>query len=540
MNKNLIAGLVASFIAIIHPLTLRAQDSMSGLMRSAIECYDNGDRQKAYYFLEKELRNNPTNGLAYLYKAKVYSSYSLEFAFRNLAEAMTYIPESDEKNYVDAVILMATCLNDAGETDMAVEELDNLLARHSSFEALRLRTLIASDDDSAIADAYKVIGATHDDDVKSSAYEHIALRLMSKGQLTEASAAVSEALRLVPYGETALDVVTLINIQQNRYKDAMRWACTNYLRNKGKYAMTIVECIATLHPDSCFDVLREFKGNRTFSAYGVADLEARADLAAHRYAQAYKVGRQFCCFTHRGMAKVAQNVGLFGEADSILTVCVAEGEDFALAARARNRMYMGDFDSARRLWGEAIDAHPTDPVAYDGMANLCLLDRKYSDAYAYADTALQLGYKPAWLTMLRYKNMVYVTAEGHARYALSELSTPKREEGMSAMLPPSPEPGYKLVLSAMANDTTLFEEVLAKTAGFEDDWFFASMAYAILGEDDKALDALETAFDKGFCFFIEVVKAPEFAKLRNTERFASIMRKAQEKYMSTINELCRN
>ena len=78
------------------------------------------------------------------------------------------------------------------------------------------------------------------------------------------------------------------------------------------------------------------------------------------------------------------------------------------------------------------------------------------------------------------------------------------------------------------------DKVIAQDVENAGNYYDAACLYSRMGEQEKALDALETAFEKGFHRFYHIDIDDDMDNIRNIPRFKELMQKQREKYKSKV------
>lgn len=104
---------------------------------------------------------------------------------------------------------------------------------------------------------------------------------------------------------------------------------------------------------------------------------------------------------------------------------------------------------------------------------------------------------------------------------------------------PSCAIGYYVFSAALARDVVVFSlgVDLAQKSGTADDWFYIALAYAVMGSDQLATDALSTAFDRGFCHFHMIDDAPEFEPHKESDKFNDMVARRKNEHVKRIANL---
>lgn len=232
---------------------------------------------------------------------------------------------------------------------------------------------------------------------------------------------------------------------------------------------------------------------------------------------------------------VLSNVGLYGKAEESI-LADSEAMQGSLGLLATNYLRMGNFPAAKRYLDIALGLKPTDVNLYRSQAELCILSGDADGAKAYADTILALLPHSSMPEPLRAYRLYY--GWGKVTEALAQ-SCLEYADSVGTLFPSPYVSGSELFYYAIAGDTLNFARgvEVARQYGDCDDWFDIALAYASTGCEEETIDAIYTAFERGFCHFVYIDKAPEFEWLKYSERFNSMMSRMQEEQVRRIERL---
>lgn len=505
----------------------------AGSVGEAIRAYEDEDYRSAYKFFKNEEIVNPASGLAQLYLGHIDAAYGvLADAADRYIRALSYLPKDDYDNRIKALRPLVSILTQfEGGRKKALEIVERetkisgkttmLLFCKASCDRYNERNL----------DLWRSVANAHvSDEVDKYAYESIAKIFRDRGDLSGAIVAYTNALKASPVDKRLLQDRASAYWQIGDTAAAVGDACLNLLANREN----VDHCV--LH--MCYDKVQSTLDGMRGGAYGLSVDFAKLSVAyqAIRGTDAYEISKSDILRQVGFQGVVLSEVGLYGKAEEAFLAADGRKPELGTVCHmACNYERMGNFSESKRCLDVAAGMNPTDVSIYKRQADLCIMSRDAAGAKAYADTVLALEpissigspLRAYWLYDDREK------AEQLARGYLESASQRER---------PYPSPyvsGSELYCFAIAGDTLNFARGVeaARKYGDGSDWFVIALAYASTGCENEAIDAISTAFDRGFYHFVYIDKSPEFEWLKYSERFNSMMSRIQEEQMRRIERL---
>lgn len=504
-----------------------------GSVGEAIRAYEDRDYNKAFNLLKNEEIVNPTNGVVQIYLAKIDVAYGdRASAVDKYLNALKLLPKNDYENRILAVRSLVSILSKfEGGGKKALEIVEKEMKIFGKTDMLLFCKAVCDRYDAKNLDDWRSVAASHiSDDIDFYAYESIAKILRDRGDLQGAIDAYSAALKLSPYDDKLLQDRASAYWQVGDTAAAVGDACLNLLANRTEIDHSV---LLTCY-DACRSALEKLRDGRYGSVVDFAEFVNA--MRACRYADAYETSRGESFRRLNSHSSVLSCIGLYGKAEeSMLADSETLTSPSSLGLLATNYLRMGDFPAAKRYLDMALGMKPTDVDLYRSQAELCILSDDADGAMAYADTILALCPHSSMPEPLR---ACYINYERGKAKALAQ-SYLEYADSVGTQFPSSYVSGSEIYYYAMAGDTLNFARGVeaARKYGDSDDWFNIALAYASTGHEEEAIDAISTAFERGFCHFIYVEKAPEFEWLKYSDRFNTMMARAQEEQTRRIERL---
>lgn len=505
----------------------------AGSVGEAIRAYEDGDYNKAFTLLKNEEIVNPTNGLAQIYLAKIDFAYGDKAsAVDKYINALKLLPKEDYDNRILAVRAIVSIMSQfEGGGKKALEIVEKEMKISGKTDMLLYCKAACDRYNPNNLDVWRSVADAHiSGEVDRYAYESMAKILRDRGDLKGAIDAYSAALKLSPYDKRLLQDRASAYWQIGDTAAAVGDACLNLLANREN----VDHCV--LH--MCYDKVQSALDGMRGGAYGLFVDLAKFTVAYQsiRNVDTYEISKKDAP-RQVGLRGVAlSEVGLYGKAEeAFLADDGRKSERNTVCHMACNYERMGNFTEAKRCLDVAAGMDPTDVNIYQRQADLCIMSRDAAGAKAYADTILALKPISSMVSPLR-AYWLYDDREKGEQLVRSYLEAASQSERSF----PSPYvSGSELYYLAIAGDTLNFARgvEVARKYGDGNDWFVIALAYASKGCEDETIDAISTAFERGFCHFVYIDKAPEFVWLKYSERFNSMMARMQEEQTQRIERL---
>lgn len=351
--------------------------------------------------------------------------------------------------------------------------------------------------------------------------------LGSKGDFKGAIDAYSAALSLAPNDKGAL-----------RERSIAYWAVGDTLAAARD---VIRNCMLNLRPidvgflhtcyDQCCKALAEVHSESS-AAFDINWGRIYLATFANRWTEAYEFSKGLPSISER----VLENVGLYGKAEEALLADKSLDSNVGgLRCLADTYRRMGNFAAAKRYLDKAVALTPDEVAPYKEQADLCILSGDLRGAAAYADTLEALN--SAYASFFRMRVFLQRGEWTAAHNQASEYA--KNWDGSDSYYRSDYIPGEALFAYVMADDTLSFARGVdsARKYGDCNDWFYIAQAYAMSADEEAAIEAISTAFDRGFCSFVLIEKSPEFDVLRFNDEFNDLIRRKQEEQTSRLEKL---
>ena len=557
IKQTILCAAVASLISVG---AFAQSEQLTYNVQAASESYRKGNYKDAANYLYRELQENPENGLAYLYFGNMDEEYRYYGeALRNYENAMRYLPSNDKQHIIEAKNCFVKALMDVGgQPELCLEIANEAVKMDKSDQSIMRRASLVYLDasvaqyDKAIADLKKVIKKGDPESLRL-AHPILALTYMRKGDKESALASLNDALKLTPDDYYSLSLRARYYYANGQYELSAKDAYRNYLKNDysaDDLALSVLPQVAYEVVKSALeDVIKTCDVN----ADNADILRFTAALYASNCPDIVKyinsVDDSYQSFL--GFAYV--ELGAYGKALEVLTSVAAKAEEkgetdaFALSEMGDAYCRMGDFAAAREQYRKAINVRPDFSSYYVNMENLNYLEGNYEEAAAYADTVIVLS--PDDYHMMGNKARLYLLMDKQkeardlandiilheAEYLRTNNAKDMFETPYIKRVPHGSVLAYAVLGDKQKVDECVSEITAVYKRGF--DWFYATVAYAMTDQLDKALDALSKAFDAGYVDFLTLERAPELANLRQADGYTELIEKARTAHLERLQNL---
>lgn len=501
----------------------------------AMELVENGELDEGLKYLKAELKENPKNGYVYFYMATVYKEQE-EYGsvLTALDKAIQYIPKKDKEVRVFAHGMKSDVYYELGETDKAIEQLNQCLAVGAGIHTIvvyeqrarmyfekKLYDLAEKDCESIIAiDEGNVIGymglgrlatveGRYDDAIKqfdyvvkldddySPGYSYRAEVYMKKGE----------------YSKAAEDIVTALEIDD----DDKAFYLLPSMADSAKLVME-----AKLKAKSLKD-----KRNHNWSYYLGVMNEVVEDYpqaiehykkALELYPIAFYAYRVYSCYEAMGnYSKALEYIDHAMEMDS------TNVDD--IQRRAEALFYLGRMDECL----QTIDRYVEEtPGFFGGYAARGFFKRCNNDLEgAIEDFSMAIALKPEIAYPYTRRGEAYMR-QGNEEAARAdylkviELDTmPNRES--TAMY------AYQ-ALGELDKAKEFMQRLIDEDPDYEGNYYDAACLYARMGDKEKALEFLRQALDRGYRDFAHIAIDYDMDNLREVEEFKALIEEYKEKF----------
>lgn len=561
-------------------------------MQSARDAYDNKNYQQAANYLDEELKENPDNGEAYALYGDINNDFKYYGpAMFNYRKALVYLSEKQKETAYRVKRNMAEALFKLDRDEEAVKLLESAAKEDESYKcALALcRMRIRGDGaafnpQKALAELKKIDKKVGKDEflTKPTIYSYIVEALWNSGKRDEAIAKALEVEDKELSSVRARQDIVKVHYKMGLIAEAATHAAE----------FTIGEKISgTVSGDYLIQHLSHGDYDATVAAFDNACNRHKAEMGEDSYtsfktqkgfeiALNCKVSRdiiknrgilseQKYDYIYEGIASAYIDLGAYGKAQEVIdqwendknTRVYRMWSSWLYLTKASLCIATSDLEAAAENVRKAIEHSPSMCYSHLVAADIALMDSKMASAEAYADTAMAIANN--WvnnhgsdhlyacvtnirLALLKGDKQRAATMAQEAVETEDETSDDraKSEKRLYPILENKIHTGLSCIAqAALGNEGTV--DSYTKEFGykgsrlFRDNWYWASIAYTILGNKDKAFGALRTAIENGFCDFSRIEHTPELKWMR-TERpddYAQLMERAKEMLSERLQTL---
>lgn len=523
--KSLVIILIATLSCTIH-ICAQPQGKQSYNFTRALEEAKKGNNADAMDYLSKEVRENPNNGYAHMTMA------ILQADAENYNEAMTSInlaikklPKKDKEYTGRAYASRAHLYAIAGDTITALTDFD---------KAIRINP-----DDEDVQEAFgQMLYELKRYDEADNAYRRIIA--INPTSVMGYMGLGCDAYALGNYEEAIHQYDNVIRMYDD-YSSGYAFRAESYLK-LGKYLEAINDITKSLSIDNdakAHHYLFEFPDNQITLV--VTKLKGMAVKNPHDAEWWYYIGQ---LYNSRKMYREAiEAVNKAYDIDAhpvfleLIADCCRELGDFFQALEAISQAQQmrpddldlisskadilgesGDIDGAIAEWTRYIDKSPDFFGGYYRRGFFKDLSQQTDAAIEDYDMAIMLNpdYAYSYLgkgDMLMRKGQ---TDEAMAAYRkVIELDTVPNNSSCAMYA--------FLALGERAKAVDFMEKVIANDSTDCGNYYDGACFYSRLGDLDKSLAHLRTAFEKGFRRFHHVMSDDDLESLRATDGFKSLM-----------------
>lgn len=528
----------------LQPMAAKNNEPSYNFSR-ALEEAQSGNKQSAMEYFNKEIADNPRNGYAYMAMAAFHMDNSKYGEARNAAEsALKYIPKKDKESVARLLLLRGQLL--------AIER-DTVGAYSDMAAAIKL------------------------DPNNEEAYEKRAQLLYEQGRYDEANTDYRKILEMNPGGvmgrmglgrnsyarkdyDKAIEQYDRIIALNTDYSSGYSFRAEAYLA-KDEYLKAIEDICKALEIDSdskAHYLLFQFPTNQlTLIVTKLKGLSAKhPHTGEYEYytAQIYSDKRMFSesnealeraySIDARSflLEMIADNYSEMGDYANALktidrSIQMNPDDDNLIGERADILGESGDVEGAIAQWSEFIKKNPDFYGGYYRRGFFEDNSGKTEEALADYDMAVMLSPQYAYAYLGRGDMLEKLGRHDEAIAAYQkvvELDTVPNNESCAM---------YALLALDRKDDAIAFmEKVLANDSINPGNYYDAACFTCRLGDREKSLKYLRTAFEKGFRRFDHVRRDDDLADIRGLSEFEKLISEfeallpSQEENPSTVDE----
>lgn len=521
------------FVSLVSSLVVSAKETTSSYnFTRGIEEFKNGNVQEALKFFNKELEENSKNGYAHMAIASIHMDNSEYGDARNAVEAaIKLLPKKDKGSLSRAHMLRGQLYGIERDTVAAYSELGTAIQLDSNNE---------------------------------DAYEHRGQLYYEQKRYDKAEADYRKLLKLNPGGvmgrmglgrnsyarkdyTSAIDQYDKVISLHPDYAQGYAFRAEALLAN-GEYVKAMDDICKALEIDSdpkayhlMFDfpkdqlplVITKLKALSTKNPYTGEYLYYTAQL--------YNKYRMFVASNEalekafdidaRGfiLEGIADNYSEMGDYKNAVTyidraIQMNSEDDDLIAKRADILGNSGDVEEAIAQWGEYIDKNPDFYGGYYRRGFFEDNSGKTEDALKDYDMAIMLAPEYAYAYFGRGDMLERLGRHDEALDAyrkVVELDT-LPDDSSCAM--------YALLALGRRDEAVAFmDKVIATDSIDPGNYYDAACFTCRLGEKDKALEYLRTAFEKGFRRFDQTRRDDDLLELRELPEFEEMINEYESK-----------
>lgn len=516
---------ITLFVMALQPVAAK-EKTPSYNIRRAIDEYRQDNWQSALEYLDKEISDNPKNGYAYYLISTINMEQSKYSEARNAVElAMKYLPKKDKISRSNVYLIRG---------ELLALEADTIGAYKDIATAIRLDPT----DGTALEVRAQLYYEQQRYDESDADYQQI-LQLNPGGEIGRMGLGRNAYARkdydraIIQYDK----VITLLP----EYSSGFSFRAEAYLA-KEEYLKAMDDICKALEIDSdskAHYLMFQFPANQLNLV--VAKLKGMSAKYPHTseyeyyIAQVYKYRRMFVesnealerafgidarSYLLEMMADNYSEMGDYSKALEYIdrTIQMDSEDEDLISRRADILGESGDIEGAIAMWGEYIEKKPDDFGGYYRRGFFEDNSGRTEQALADYDMAIMLEPKYAYAYLGKGDMLEILGRHDEALAAYEkvvELDTVP-DNNSCAM--------YALLALGRRDDAVAFmDKVLAQDSIYPGNYYDAACFTCRLGDNNKALDYLKTAFEKGFRRFDHVRRDDDLEQLRVLPLFEEIM-----------------
>ncbi len=500
-----------------------------------VEAIKNNNAEEALDYLNKEIKEHPDNGYAFVWIA-VVRNYNEEVgrALTAANVAVKKIPAKDKEYKAFAYSTRARVYLNLEDTVQALKDYGqaiNIMPDDDNLYDARAQVYYEQEKyDLADKDYQKMIALKEGD----------VMGYMGIGRNANAQKRYEDAIRQFDY---------VVKLEQN-YSSAYSFRAESYMGLK-KYNEAIDDVIAALSIDGDQKAFYELQ-QLADSAFDqtVAKLKVRKIKEPNDQDWAYDLG-----VVHERASKYNKAITYYKES--------LEKESYPMTASRISSCYddLGDYDKALEYCDLAIALDSTDTAYLYAKANILDNAGKSAEAISVMGSYIALNpdeyfpyYRRGW-----FKNhsgdidgaledyTMSITLEPKYAYAYMNRGMLYRLKGETAKaeadfkqvvrldsVPEDAECSYFAYYYLGQKDKAI--EVLNKALGKDakGNCYDAACLYSIMGEKEKSLSYLRQALEDGYRQFVHIKRDWDLDNIRNTAEFKALIKEYEEKHQQEI------
>lgn len=577
MRKPLTAILLATLLT--APALAQEDYQNSYNYRMAEESLYSGDYKNATAYIDAEIEQHPQSACAYIFNGDLFRRIHASASAGLFYSTAMMVSEDDRtqvEDYGVAACLYADLLvNCLDKTDEAEAIIDAAVKKSPTTRMLIWQGWVAEENghyDKA-GKAFRAALKAH----KKSAYSgytlddiygYIIRSLLRAGNLTEAEKVIAEAEESCIFGalETKLCKVILLDMQ-GKDEEAVDLCLETAFRKRsdgktlcdseaGGSWIEKLEDLAFKNHDLVISKMEKFAEEKDASRNNVL-------WAAANYANDLNLGRDVIRLCKKfspdnfesnpAVASAYSHIFANNKAVEVYDKAIEKYPDDKglLEEKAMALASLGDIDAAEALLDTLIAADPANANAYCTRAKILLsYTPRHAEAAAYADSAVALSRSKTVIRMLCNHHLGDTgKAQADARAIIAEAgrqqASPKSAELTSLHMKSTPSPDVPYAYAVLgekekaiaALEKTLTPDVGLREAPFYERFVKAAKVYSILGMADETLASLGKALEAGYRDFTCLESSPFYDIVRGRKDYADLIDTYRAKYRQEIESL---
>lgn len=519
----LMVGLVLTFGCFAK--TANTKESYN--MKRAAEQLEVGDFEGAEEFLEKELKENPKNGYAYFMRSLIHGSEGdYSSAFEDVNKVIKLVPKKDNE-------CLGLAYQERGKIYLILGDSIQGLADYG--EAIKINPRDGDAYESR-AQLYYELGQYDESDADYNAMTKVdpsnVIGYMGLGRNAYVRGNYEEAIKLYD---------KMIKIDSD-YSGAYTFRADPYIK-LGRYVEAADDVIKAISIDNDYwavSTLLEFPAEQTtllttklkgmaarnphealwpYYMAMVYDDKKMYEKAIEAYDQAYRIDAHPSFIT--GKIDCYENLGEYAKAYELLIKYeqLIDDEEYVIQTKAGILGEGGDVEGAIMEWCKLIERHPD----YYGVYYMRAF---YEDNSNQTEAALE-DYNMAIILDPNYAYSWLGKGDMHLRRG-------EREEAIEAykrVVELDTVPGENscamfalLHLNRKDEAIDFMNRLIESDPEDSGHYYDAACLYSRIGDLDKAMGYLRTAFEKGFRRYNHLMRDDDLEALRETEGFKQLMK----------------
>ncbi len=492
-----------------------------------LEALNEDDKDEALKAFAKEVEINPTNGYAFAWIGYIHTKNNQwGDALSAFNSAVKFLPTDDKPFYYSTLLVRSTIRTSLGDTIKALDDVNDAInINPENIEGYEQRAQLL-----ALLHRYAESDADYDkmiqlDDGNVGGYMGKAINAYNQEMYDVALTLFNQVLMLDNDNGLAYEYRTDIYIKSKRYSEA----ADDIVKGGALNDISLIKAMGTC-PDEMYPILlvklkaqKKKEPNDVRWPFYIAQFlrhQKRYKEAIEQYIAADSVKSHPTALTYAALCY--QSLGNYTKALYYVDKALETAPDnwWVLGNKADILCEAGKIDECLSLYQKIIDDYPEIAIAYYRKGDV-------EDSYNMTDAAIE-DYTMSIELNPRHASSYLGRGDMYSRKGEVELATADYQKVVE--LDTVPNNGscamYALLhLGRKSEAIDFMERVIANDTTHSGNYYDGTCFYCLLGDYDRAMTMLCTAFEKGYRRFAHLEHDDDLAPLRKRSDYKKLLKK---------------